>query len=183
MSWGFTSGLPETRCGLGSTLANTAEVRRRLPEIFRDYGIRTVLDVPCGDFNWMSHVDLSLVHYTGVDIDVHHLQLASKRVCSSPPKSKRFLACDLFDLVDDEADLIVCRDFLQHLPNRGALSAIEKLKSIGGYLLLTSHKNSVNLDIECAGGFRPLNLMVPPFDLGPPLLSIDDCGRILGLWV
>lgn len=181
MTWAFTSGLPETGCGLGSKLSSTLEVRRRLPELFRDYGIRTVIDVPCGDFNWMSHVDLSQVHYVGADVDVNHLALAESRYCSMPPKSKTFIFSDLFDLTD-KADLVICRDFLQHLPNWRAMSAIKKLRSVGTYLLLTSHNNSINSDIEQPGGFRPLNLMTEPFNFPPPIESIDDSGRILGLW-
>ena len=50
---------PETRSGVGSSLDSTRVLRAELPKAMRSLGARTLLDVPCGDFSWMQHVDLS----------------------------------------------------------------------------------------------------------------------------
>src|SRR5262249_783583 len=57
----------ESRSGLGSGIVQTEIVRRALPELVRKFAVRSMLDVPCGDFNWMKSVDLDLI-YIGCDI-------------------------------------------------------------------------------------------------------------------
>ena len=49
---------PETRSGVGSTLDSTRVVRAELPKALRRLDARVLLDIPCGDFTWMEHVDL-----------------------------------------------------------------------------------------------------------------------------
>lgn len=44
---------PLSASGPGSELAETEEVRALLPGLVAELGIRTLLDVPCGDFSWM----------------------------------------------------------------------------------------------------------------------------------
>ena len=42
--------------GAGSTLAYTNRTRHTLETVLRAHGIRSLLDVPCGDFAWMPHL-------------------------------------------------------------------------------------------------------------------------------
>ena len=59
----------ESRSGPGSTMAYTEILRKELPILFKELGIKKILDVPCGDFNWMRELDLSILdHYLGIDI-------------------------------------------------------------------------------------------------------------------
>src|SRR4051812_28060105 len=59
---------PETRSGVGSSLDSTRVLRTELPQALRKLEARVLLDVPCGDFTWMGHVDLSGIQYIGGDI-------------------------------------------------------------------------------------------------------------------
>ena len=61
-------GSAESKSGLGSELAATQEVRALLPRLLAELGVDVLLDVPCGDFNWMRHVDLPVREYIGGDI-------------------------------------------------------------------------------------------------------------------
>src|SRR5690349_3774091 len=56
--------------GSGSDLVQTAAVRAQLPGLLSDFGIRTLVDAPCGDYHWMSAVAMpsSLEMYIGIDI-------------------------------------------------------------------------------------------------------------------
>lgn len=56
-------GDPESLSGPGSNLLETRTIRRDLPRLFAKYGVRSILDVPCGDFNWMKEMDLAGVNY------------------------------------------------------------------------------------------------------------------------
>lgn len=59
----------ESRSGDGSTLAYTARLREQLPLLISRYRVRSMLDLPCGDFNWFRHVELpASVDYIGADI-------------------------------------------------------------------------------------------------------------------
>lgn len=44
-------GDSETVSGDGSRLDRTDKIRAALPALVHDLGIRTFLDIPCGDFN------------------------------------------------------------------------------------------------------------------------------------
>src|SRR4030095_17197839 len=58
----------ESRSGDGSSLAATAGVRAGLPGLLHQLGVRRLIDIPCGDVHWMSHVDLAAaggIHYVG----------------------------------------------------------------------------------------------------------------------
>lgn len=185
----FTGGMPETACGAGSTFENTASVREHLPRLFSQLRVMKLLDAPCGDFNWMSKTDLYGIEYIGVDYDATHCAWARARE-SQPskfrPHSKTIVTMDVCRdrLPSAGVDLMLCRDFLQHLPNSLAQDVLNSFKASGiPWLLTTSHDNAENVDITDAGMFRRLNLTVGPFSLPAPRQSIPDgAGRILGLW-
>jgi len=175
----FSGGLPETPCGFGSTLQATEDLRRELPGLLARLRTKVLLDAPCGDRNWIADMDLGSIDYVGVDLSEANLAIARER---SP-----HAALGTLDIVHGRppvADTVLCRDFLQHLPTAMAQRALGNLSRSGArWLLATSHDNPVNEDIETVGDFRPLNLMIEPFNLGEPVESVDDGpGRILGVW-
>ena len=63
---GWGSG--ESVSGPGSTLKQTENMRKELPGLLRTINAKVMLDVPCGDFHWMSQVDLPVTKYIGADI-------------------------------------------------------------------------------------------------------------------
>lgn len=178
----FISGLPETACGAGSTLAFTAHLRAALPDLLRDLKIRSLVDAPCGDLNWVSQMDLACLEYIGIDNDRENLGAAYPKVVRA--RSRILTEGDILANKLPTADAWLCRDFLQHLPNATALKLLRREAGNYRWFLLTSHEgNAVNTDIEEVGGFRPLDLMLPPFSLPPPLHAIPDgTGRIFGIW-
>lgn len=183
----FKGGLPETGCGAGSTLENTASIRSEIPRLLAGLDVAILLDAPCGDFNWMSRTDLSDIQYIGCDYDNEHLIKARNRVSnplSYSPQSKTLMCLDLCKEDLPVADLMICRDFLQHLPTKMVRDVINNfLKSGISWLLATSHDNSENTEINKIGGFRRINLTVAPFNFSEPMRSLDDGpSRILGLW-
>lgn len=186
MTWKFTFGLPETGCGAGSKIASTKAVRGWLPVVFAKLGINRVVDAPCGDFNWMARTDLSGVDYVGYDFDPVHVFAARQRdsvPSSFRPKSKQIECLDILNKPLGKSDAIICRDFLQHLPNVDATRMIDRIQDSGAkYLLATSHTNLKNTNIARPGDFRPLNLTLHPFNLPWPLECVDDSGRLFGLW-
>src|SRR5438046_7814005 len=56
-------GGADSASGPGSDLAQTQSIRDALPELLRELGVRTLLDIPCGDYHWMRQVPLRLKRY------------------------------------------------------------------------------------------------------------------------
>src|SRR5947209_20498676 len=61
-------GDSESVSGPGSTLERTTTLRQELPPLFREFGIRSVLDAGCGDFNWFSALEGTLDRYIGIEV-------------------------------------------------------------------------------------------------------------------
>ncbi len=67
----YTNGLlnfKETCSGMGASLDYTTEIRSELPKLLKKYEICSILDIGCGDFNWMNPILPKDITYTGVDI-------------------------------------------------------------------------------------------------------------------
>lgn len=179
----------ESRSGEGSSLGQTATLVAELPGLLQRHRIRSILDVPCGDFHWMSRVDLNGVDYTGADIvaDV----IAANTVRYAGP-GKAFKVIDLCAGPLPRTDLLFCRDCMVHLPFRMLASAIEQVRASGAtYLMATTFPATlVNRDIAL-GDFRPLNLQLPPFNFPAPLELVNEhctesggrhADKAMGIW-
>lgn len=173
----------ESVSGRGSILARTVVVRRELPGLLAGVGARSLLDAPCGDFNWMRHVDLGGVEYVGADVVP---ELVERNRAAYEGEGRRFLT---LDIVRDElprADAVLCRDCFIHLSFRDARAAIANFKGSGsGFLLATTHPAvPKNRDIR-SGSWRSVNLQLPPFSFPPPLRLVvedDEAGKCLAMW-
>ena len=55
----------ESISGPGSEISNTKAVVKFLNNFIKEQNIKSILDIPCGDFNWMQTVDLSGIKYIG----------------------------------------------------------------------------------------------------------------------
>jgi len=177
---------PESVSGIGSTLENTRNIRRELPGFLESYEILTILDAPCGDYNWFRGVSAtSGFDYIGGDIVK---PLVEKNQREYGDERTRFIQLDIVRESMPAADLWFCRDCLIHLSFDDIRSAIANfLASDIRYLLTTVHSECTeNTEIQ-TGEFRLLNLELPPFSLPEPILYLDDTAtdlpaRAMALW-
>lgn len=180
--------------GPGSDLAETEAVRDRLMPLLRDHGIGSLLDIGCGDWNWMrlvvpgcgivyhgcdcvaSVIEQNQLHYgmAGIEFSVANL------ISDTPPA---------------EFEAALARDVFVHLSFADAASMLANLRRAGiRYLLATTYTSrTVNTDIE-TGRWRPINMALAPYNLGEPIDIIferskwhDRNGnsypdRTLGMW-
>ena len=158
----------ESRSGEGSTFENTQNIREQLPDLLKKYQINTLLDVPCGDFNWMRFVVESLsVKYIGGDIVK---DLINKNNQFYSDTNIKFIHLDLTKGPLPTADLVLCRDCLFHLSYEDIKNTLEVfLSSSIDYLLTTSNAaldgpRLTNYNID-TGDMRNLDFFAPPFDL------------------
>jgi len=119
-------------------------------------------------------MDWSGVKYTGVDVvqSVIH----KNRLAFATP-SVRFIHADFLSKDLPTADLLICKDVLQHLPNDKITHFIKQFGKYK-YCLITNGvdtqtQSSTNSDIHL-GDYRPLDLTRPPFLVtGVKILSYE----------
>ena len=162
----------ESKSGPGSSLSQTHILRAELERLIGELRITSLLDIPCGDFNWMKDVNLGDVRYIGADILGDVIAENRKKYGSS---AREFRLLDLTRDRIPRTDLILCRDCLPHLSYRLIRKALAAVKRSGArYFLTTTYPaHSENLDIY-TGNWRPLCLTALPFKFPPPLRSIDE---------
>ncbi|HEX9828378.1 MAG TPA: class I SAM-dependent methyltransferase [Flavobacteriaceae bacterium] len=162
----------ESLSGNGSELNVTQAVISGLEHVLSKFKIKSMLDIPCGDFNWMQHVNLNDIDYLGCDI-VPSIIMQNKKVFES--NELRFSELDLTKDNLPQVDLIFCRDCLVHLAYKDIYRALVNIKkSNSNYLMATSFiKTPANKDI-ITGDWRRLNFEQAPFYFPQPLYIIDE---------
>jgi len=169
--------------GPGSELARTETIRQQLPGLLEALGIRTLLDIGCGDWTWMKELMLPC-DYVGIDI-VDTVIRANTQLYGSD--RVRFLCLDAVEDPLPESDAVLCRDVLFHLSFEDIHRVLAKVCASRARLLLATcdMRTAINADI-ISGDFRLLNLTRHPFMFPAPTAQIADNemlpDRILGVW-
>lgn len=182
-------GSAESKSGPGSTVQYTENLRKHLPGLFEKFKIESVLDAPCGDFNWMKLVVAECpLDYTGGDIVRELVETNNEKYRTD---RVRFVHLNIIKDPLPQAQLMICRDCLFHFSFADTRLFLENfVKSDIEYLLTTSHLNTqgfVNQDIPM-GSFRMIDLFLAPYNFdNQPLARIDDFvhpqpGREMCLW-
>jgi hypothetical protein len=167
----------ETVSGRGSSLEFTESVRKNLPKLVEQFEISSILDAPCGDFNWMKEVLPKMnVTYTGGDIVKN---LIDNNIEKYQSDKTRFIHLDIVNDNLPESDLLICRDCLFHLhPDNVKKFFVNFSKSNIKFLLTSTHKNNdnfVNVNKMRDGKFNPIDLFISPYNLPKdPLYRFDD---------
>lgn len=169
----WTGFNPSSLSGSGSNLDATENIRRELPDILTKYKINSLLDLPCGDFHWMSKINLNDIHYTGGDIvqsvvDANNEQFGNEKC--------HFLKINLLDDKLPQVDLIFTRDCFVHLTNDQVVKAIHNILASKSHYFMTTVFENVNENKSHSSGdrWRPINLTIEPFNLPEPIEIIDD---------
>ena len=166
-------GSSETGSGRGSEVAATEAMRAWLPGIVRRHAVTSIVDVGCGDWNWMRLVDLAGIDYVGVDI-VPDLIQANTATYARP--GVRFAALDATTDPLPRADLVICRDFLPHLSFADIRAVLGNALRSGSRLLLATNSpgHETNTNRVTGAGWRHVNLCRAPFGLPRPLEAVKD---------
>jgi len=181
-------GSQETVSGPGSELRVTHKMRQELSKLIKRFNITSIADAPCGDLNWIKHVDIGTCRYIGYDV-VADLIENNKRMFGFT--KREFQHMNLLEGIIEKVDVIICRDMLAHLTYDQIFQALRNFKKSGSkYLLVTTGTTTTqNSDIEVTGGWRRLNLELAPFNFPRPLALIEEDvpfelerGKNLGLW-
>ena len=183
-AWGGTDSVS----GPGSDASQTARLVANLRTLIDEHEIRSVLDIPCGDFQWMQRVNLNGLSYVGADI-VRELVVQNQRHAAN---GITFRHMDLLAYPLPKVDLILCRDCLVHFSFDDIFTALENLCASGSRFVLTTTFPSRPINVPIATGkWRTLNLEQAPFRFPPPIAVLEEgctegggeyADKSLGLW-
>ena len=168
----------QSRSGKGSNINRALFLKESLKTFFKKNKIKHIVDIGCGDFNWMSGLlkEIDYNSYLGVDIVDSLIDKNNKNFRTNKIK---FITKDI---VNDEIDYFIKTDFILirhvfiHLKNENINKIISKIKKKEfKFLGITSDpKLLVNKDLKTEGRFRDINLLIEPFNLDAYYEEINE---------
>jgi hypothetical protein len=175
-------GAPESTSGLGSELDATAVLRTELPRLFKQLGVTSLLDAPCGDAGWINRADLG-IRYVGIDIVPELVGSLQARAAAGDINGEYRLA----DITSDplpRCEAILCRDCLVHLSFANIASAVANFRASGAAWLIATTFPEWQTNADCEDGdWRALNFERTPFSWRPPVKLLNEhCQEAGGGW-
>ena len=162
--------------GVGSYLGDMTQTSLRIiKDTINKHGVKSMIDIPCGDANWIfdSYVTDSLPFYLGLDVANVTIEVNS-RMRFGHHKNKMFTFWDATACVLPKYkykpdgpltpfDLVHARDIIQHMKlDQGVQFFCNVFKSGARVLITTTYPNGKNLEIK-EGSFYHNNLLKEPF--------------------
>lgn len=164
--------------GSGSTLETTQEYRSLLELFLEVFEIKTVVDLGCGDWEFSRVIPWGTIDYKGFDV------VASVIERNIQKYSKNRISFAVLDATQEElptADLLICKDVLQHLSNFDVAKIVTQFKKYK-YCIITNDVyahtlSSDNSDI-IRGDYRPLDITAAPFNVSGSKLLVYKSGYV-----
>ncbi len=164
----------ESYSGFGSDKHLSDDIIFLFKKFIEEKKIKTILDLACGDFNWMKNIIMNnkkILSYTGYEI-VDEITKSNVKLYSK--ENIFFKTIDVIDdPLDKKFDLIIIKDLFQHIKNSEIISIISKLKKNKSNFFAISTNPDIknNVDLKNFGHHRYINIETEPFMLNNPLLS------------
>ena len=155
-------GSEEYISGGGPAIDQTRGLIEPLLNLFKKLEIRSMLDLPFGNFNWVKNLLIDEKTYLSRDI-INDTAVENNNKYQSDNVS--FSQIDLLKDSLPAVDAIFCRDCLVHISYDDINQAIKNIaKTNAKYLITTKFvKRQNNTDIVL-GNWRPLNLLTKLFN-------------------
>jgi hypothetical protein len=154
----------ETRSGPGSGTAATSAISAAILQLVGDLEIETVVDAACGEGLWQP----DLPGYLGLDVAPSAIQAARR---NHPDRD--YEVADV-RLGCPTADLVICRDAIQHLSLEDGLALLGAIRRSGStWLLASTYVGGSNVDVAAGEWYSP-DLTAHPFSLPAPMKLIPD---------
>lgn len=167
----------ESASGPGSAMAVTGSARELILNTIKEKKVSRVLDLGCGDWNWMKTIrnEFSDVYYEGWDCNTEIIESLNTEHGN---ENTKFFVKDIITESYGEFDLVICRDVLFHLTMVNALKVLGNIDQAGIPNLITSSFLDIteNTDIRQYNhikgwGFYKINLNIEPFNMSDFLVE------------
>jgi SAM-dependent methyltransferase len=166
-------------CGPGSDIENARGAFTAVMQCLRMFKPQTILDLACGDGNWIHHFITNdvFIHYHGIDYVDANLATFRKLIGN---KTATLQQGDISTIDLPKADMVILRDTLIHMPYEHGTRIIENIKRSGStFLLTTTYPNAQkNFEIKMDGDWYPININLPPYNLQPMMIFYDGYANI-----
>jgi len=148
--------------GSGASGPDLTQPLRMLANFMHNNAVTSVVDVGCGDWQFSRVMDWSGIRYHGFDVVDTVIHVNKERFAS-----ENITFATMHNISDlPKADLVVCKDVLEHLPNRDVNEYLDYFSKHYKYAIVTNDifpDAHTNLDIPYGAG-RALRLDQEPFD-------------------
>jgi hypothetical protein len=136
-----------------------------LESFIQNNKVDKIIDIGCGDFQFMRRVDMGQASYLGFDVatsivKVNQTKFGNDRLkfCEMPDDFSQIPDCDIF----------ILKDIMIHLDNKYCQKLINCIKSKSKYAIFVNNCTNIiedyNKDIN-SGDFRPVDVSLAPFNL------------------
>jgi hypothetical protein len=133
-----------------------------LQNFLKTNNIKSVVDAGCGNFDFSQKIDWHGIHYIEYDV---FKSIVKENCIKSSNKTYNFIHDDITTIDLPSADLLLCKDVLQHLPNKDVIRFLKQCSKFKHCLItndIGSHKMNKNIK---AGEYRPIDLTQKPFNI------------------
>jgi SAM-dependent methyltransferase len=152
--------------GAGSKVEHAKPYMQFLQKFLNDNNIKSVVDVGCGDWTFSQYIDWSGILYIGYDVVK---SVVEKNNISFSGSNCQFIHGDALTIDLPVADLLICKDVLQHLPNNDIKLFLKQCSKFKHCLITNDYDvktgSSKNKDISAKGGWHTIDLTQPPFNV------------------
>lgn len=168
-------GRRESASGPGSSRNAARPTLKLLRATLRQHSITSILDLGCGDWNWMQHLRLPeagtdrQISYEGWDASPTLITALNEQFGIEGKIA--FKLSDITAQALPKVDLIIIRDVLFHLPLEHSIPLLQRIRESCRYMIATAFLGSPeNSDIASympidGWGFYPINLNAAPFNM------------------
>lgn len=164
----------ESVSGTGSSLQATESQRKYIPALFNKYKIKRVLDVGCGDVNWMQQLFPIFSFYLGIDVVKPLIETNTEKFKSN--ENVHFLHSEVTAIKNIDKynfDVVILSDVLVHLSFAEINHILDFLRKTNiKYLFITNYTQAKGNNLIISGKWRQLNMMKYPFFFKQPIDSI-----------
>lgn len=151
--------------GAGSILEQTRPYMEFVQNFMKENNIRSVVDAGCGDWSFASQMNWEGIDYLGYDIVKSVIERDQERYSSA---NINFIHANAVTTELPPADLLLCKDVLQHCTNEEIATFLLQCPKFR-YCLITNDIDgntiSSNNPQIPRGECRPLDLTQPPFNV------------------
>ena len=158
--------------GPGSRYHHNLDYINFLANFIKWNDVRSVVDFGCGDWQFMQYLNWQNIMYYGFDV--------AKNVVRTNMELHARSNISFTHLENStqlpKADLLLCKDVFQHLPNAMIADYMRHFKTLYRHILITNDDfpaGGMNVDIAPGAG-RPLRLDLPPF---------NEIGSVVFSWI
>ena len=152
-----------------------------LQRFLHDYDIKSVVDLGCGDWQFSRLIDWSGVEYLGLDV-VEAVVEANRKEFATDSIA---FAVEAVGEPLPPADLVVCKDVLQHLPLAGVAHYLAEFRERYQHVLITNDvfpDRDTNVEISPGAG-RAIRPDLEPFSEKCTLVLEWEISALGGYWI